>query len=198
MTQLSRRDFLKIASATFVGLLTPERLLSLRATNNKQPNIIIILCDAFSAKHLSLYGYSRLTTPNIDAFAGYSTVFHNHYSGGNFTTTGTASMLTGMLPWKHRAINYGGLVQSEFVRSNPYMLLGNDYFRFAFSQNPWPDRLMGQYHQAVDRFLPPSAYSLMQESQLIGMFNKDRALASIAMEDFLLPAQEKAGIPSPT
>jgi arylsulfatase A-like enzyme len=193
MTQLSRRDFLKIAGTTFAGLLTPERLLSLRAANNNQsPNIIIILWDAFSAEHLSLYGYPRLTTPNIDAFAGYSTVFHNHYSGGNFTTTGTASMLTGMLPWKHRAINYGGLVRSEFVHSNPYTLLGNDYFRFAFSQNPWPDRLMGQYHQDVDRFLPPSAYSLLQDAQPMEMFNNDRALASIAMEDFLLPAQEKA------
>ncbi len=192
MTKISRRDFLKVAGTTFAGMLTSERLLSLGATNSEQPNIIIILWDAFSAKHLSLYGYPRLTTPNIDALAQSSTVFHNHYSGGNFTTTGTASMLTGMLPWKHRAINYGGLVRSEFIRNNPYTLLGPDYFRFAFSQNPWPDRLMGQYNEDVDRFLPPSSYSLLKDSSLMKMFKKDHALASIAVEDFLLPAQDNA------
>jgi len=192
MKKISRRDFLKVAGTTVAGMLAPDQLFSLKSTDNGQPNVVIILWDAFSAKHLSLYGYPRRTTPHIDAFAEYSTVFHNHYSAGNFTTTGTASMLTGMLPWKHRAINYGGLVKSEFAGSNPYSLLGEDYFRFAFSQNPWPDRLMGQYHQDVDRFLPPSAYSLMQDIQLIEFFKKDRALASIAVEDFLLPAQDSA------
>ena len=189
MKQLSRRDFLKVAGTAFAGMLTSEKLLSLRSTNSQQPNIIIILLDAFSAKHLSLYGYPRLTTPNIDALAQSSTVFHNHYSGGNFTSTGTASMLTGMIPWKHRAINYGGLVRSEFIHNNPYTLLGSDYFRFAFSQNPWPDRLMGQYHEEVDRFLPPTSYSLLKDSSLMRMLENDHALASITMDDFLLPTQ---------
>lgn len=192
MTQLSRRDFLKVAGATFAGVLATRRPVPLKLANSTKPNIIIILWDAFSARHLSLHGYPRLTTPNIDAFAQSSTVFHNHYSGGNFTTTGTASMLTGMIPWKHRAINYGGLVRSEFVHNNPYTLLGSEYFRFAFSQNPWPDRLMGQYDKDVDRFLHPSAYSLMQQNPLIGMFEKDRALASIAVDDFLFPAQNNS------
>jgi hypothetical protein len=30
MTQLSRRDFLKLAGTAFAGLLTPEQLLSLK------------------------------------------------------------------------------------------------------------------------------------------------------------------------
>jgi len=192
MKKISRRDFLKIAGASFAGLLAPEQLFSLGKADADRPNIVILLLDAFSAKHLSLYGYPRQTTPHIDTFAGYSTVYHNHYSGGNFTTTGTASLLTGMLPWKHRAINYGGLVKPELAGINPYTLLGDEYFRLAFSQNPWPDRLMGQYYWDVDRFLPPSAYSLAEDTQLIEMFKKDRALASIAVEDFLLPAQDSA------
>lgn len=193
MKKFSRRDFLKVAGTSLGGLLAPEQFLSLTADNDR-PNIVIILWDAFSARHLSLYGYPRPTTPHIDTFAGYSTVFHNHYSAGNFTTTGTASLLTGMLPWKHHAINYGGLVRSEFVGSNPYSLLGDDYFRFAFSQNPWPDRLMRQYYKDIDRFLPPSAYSLMESSQLMELFGRDRTLASVALEDFVFPAQN--GVPA--
>ncbi len=62
MRQFLQPDFLKVAGATFAGMPTPEQLLSLKSTNNAQPNIIIILWDAFSAKYLSLYGYPRLTT----------------------------------------------------------------------------------------------------------------------------------------
>ena len=190
MSQISRRDFLKIAGAAAAGMLTPKPLLSLGLSSGEHPNIIIILCDSLSARHISLYGFPRQTTPNMGAFAERSTVFHNHYSGGNFTTTGTATMLTGMIPWKHRAINLGGLVKSEFVSTNPYTLLGSDYYRFAFAQNPWPDRLMGQYHQDVDRFLPPTSFSLQKESSLLRVFDNDRTLASIAIEDFLLPVQD--------
>jgi len=190
LTQISRRDFLKIAGAATASMLTAGPLLSLTAPSSGRPNIIVILCDSLSARHLSLYGYPRQTTPNIDAFAKTSTVFHNHYSGGNYTTTGTASMLTGMLPWKHRAINLGGLVRSEFVGYNPYTLLGSDYYRFAFSQNPWPDRLISQYHEDIDRFLPPSSYSLQGEVSPLKFFSNDRALASIAVEDYLLPVQD--------
>ena len=189
MAQISRRDFIKIAGSLFAGAMVANRLPAYSLKGEERRNIIIILCDAFSAKHLSLYGYPRHTTPNIDAFAESSTVFHNHYSGGNFTTTATASMLTGMIPWKHRAINHGGLVKSELAHVNPYTLLGSEYRRFAFSQNPWPDRLMGQYENEIDRFLHPFSYSLLKDSPLIEMLEKDRAISSIAVDDFLLPAQ---------
>ncbi|MDD2921508.1 MAG: sulfatase [Anaerolineales bacterium] len=195
MTQLSRRDFLKAAGVVLAGAaLTPSRAFSVRDTrNNQRPNIIVVLCDALSAPHLSLYGYPRLTTPNIDSFAARSTVFHNHYSGSNFTSSGTASLLTGMLPWKHRAINYGGLIKSEFIGINPYTLLGSDYYRFAFSQNPWADQLIGQWNKDVDRFLPPSSYSLLESADPVRLFENDRVMASIALGGFLFQAEGEDG-----
>jgi arylsulfatase A-like enzyme len=190
MPNISRRDFLKVAGTALAGLATPSPLLTLQGNQNARPNIIILLCDALSASHLSLHGYPRQTTPNMDIFAGKSTVYHNHYSGGNYTTPGTASMLTGMLPWKHRANTL--MTNPEFVKINPYTLLGSDYFRFAYSQNPWPDRLIGQYQQDVDRFLPPSAYSLLEtdlSSQISNLFRNDRTLASFALNGFMLLSQ---------
>ena len=85
----------------------PQSLAFLQS-DNTFPNIIVILFDAMSARNLSLYGYPRETTPFLDKFAARSTVYHRHYSGGNFTTPGTASMLTGMFQWKHRAFNVAG------------------------------------------------------------------------------------------
>jgi arylsulfatase A-like enzyme len=189
MSNFSRRDFLKVAGASLAGMLAPDPLFSLGGTDSGQPNVIVILCDALSARHLSLYGYSRLTTPYIDGFAKYSTVYHQHVSGGNFTTTGTASILNGMFGWKHRAINQGGLVLPELASVNPYSLLSADYFKFAFSQNPWSERLLGQSYQSVDDFLPVTAYSLREGNWVTNAFRNDRALASIAVDDFLFPVQ---------
>jgi arylsulfatase A-like enzyme len=187
---LSRRDFLKAAGIMASASIASWKLGSHLSAGSTQPNFIIILCDSLSARHMSSYGYVRSTTPYLDAFSAYSTVFHNHYSAGNYTTTATASMLTGMLPWKHRAYNLGGLVRSDYVNVNPYTLLGPGYSRLAFPQNPFPDRLLSQYLQDIDRFLPPSTFSLQEDHSPLQLFDHDRAIASVALEDFLMPVQD--------
>jgi arylsulfatase A-like enzyme len=184
MTDFSRRDFLKLTSALAAGTLA-HRSLKFLETKDDRPNIIILLFDALSASHMSLYGYPRETTPHMSRFAERATVYHNHYAAGNFTTPGTASMLTGMLPWTHRAFNQGGLIKTELRLNNIFSLLGNDYFRFTFAQNPWPDRLVGQFHKDVERFLPLTAYSLRGNKLISDKLPKDRYLASIAFEEFL-------------
>jgi arylsulfatase A-like enzyme len=184
MKHLSRRDFLKLTSALALGTLAHSTVKYFE-TSGDQPNIIILLFDALSASHMSLYGYSRETTPQISRFAEQATVYHNHYSAGNFTTPGTASMLTGMYPWKHRAFNQGGLIKDELVGNNTFSLLGKEYFRLAFSQNPWPDRLVAQFYDDVERFLPSTAYSLRGNKLVSDKVGDDRYLASIAFEEFL-------------
>jgi len=188
MTRITRRDFLKIAGGCFAGAMIPENLFRRSDEKNQPPNIIIILCDALSARNVSLYGYPRRTTPHIDAFADRSTVYHQHYSGGNFTTTGMASLLTGMFGWKHRAINQGGPVLPEFASFSPHSLLDSGYHKLAFSQNPWSDRLLAQNHRDLDDFLPVTAYSIHEESWITKALGNDHTLASIAVDDFLLPA----------
>ncbi|MBN1304921.1 MAG: sulfatase-like hydrolase/transferase [Anaerolineales bacterium] len=192
MTKLSRRDFLKLTSIVAAGALAPESVYSLKADNS--PNIIIILFDAMSARNMSLYGYSRETTHNLSKFADRSTVYFKHYSGGNYTTPGTASMLTGMFQWKHRAFNPGGLVKPELAIINPFTLLGEDYYRLMFSQNLWPDRLVSQYYADVDRFLPMTSYSFRPDNLVMDKVGKDRYLASISFEEFLFPFQ--SGLPA--
>ena len=84
MSHLYRRDFLKFVSIITAGAFLP-RSLTLIKGDDTTPNIIIILFDAMSARNMSLYGYPRKTTPFISRFADRSTIYHNHYSGGNFT-----------------------------------------------------------------------------------------------------------------
>ena len=108
-SKINRRDFLKLtALLTLASSSLVHTLNSVAAQTGKitQPNILIIVFDVLSALHLPLYGYPRDTAPNISRFAQKATVFHNHYAGGNYTTPGTASLLTGALPWSHRADEY--------------------------------------------------------------------------------------------
>ena len=188
MAQVTRRDFLKLASLFAAGTISTLTARSMGQTEDR-PSLIIILFDAMSARHMSLYGYGRETTPELSRFAERCTVYNAHYSASNFTTSGVASMLTGMYPWKHRALTQGGVVKRDVVPCNPYTLLGSDYHRLMFSQNFWPDRLVAQYYDQVDDFLPQTAYSMRGNTLVKSWLGKDRFLASIAFDEFLFPAQ---------
>lgn len=62
----------------------------------KKPNLLLLGIDSLRRDHMSLYGYSKLTTPHIDKFAEKGAVFEKHFSPSIPTTPGYASMLTGM------------------------------------------------------------------------------------------------------
>ena len=108
--KFTRRDFLKTAFWSVASLLGSSFRPRLSGLVNKAPNVIILVFDTLSARHLSLQGYQRLTTPNLIRFAEKATVYHRHYAAGNFTSPGTASLLTGMHPWTHRAFEQAGLI----------------------------------------------------------------------------------------
>ncbi|MGA2974983.1 MAG: sulfatase [Spirochaetia bacterium] len=61
-----------------------------------KPNLILFGIDSLRPDHMSLYGYSRLTTPHIDRYAAGGSVFSNALSPHIPTTSGYASMFTGM------------------------------------------------------------------------------------------------------
>lgn len=67
-------------------------------------NVIIIILDALRADHLSLYGYDRLTSPNIDKWAQGrgSIVFDNAFTPKTKTSPAVASLFTGLYPSSHR------------------------------------------------------------------------------------------------
>jgi len=189
MSKISRRDFLKVyatlmASATFSR--ASKFLSSVQPANSNKPNILIFVFDAMSARHLSLYGYARRTTPNLQKFADRASVYHRHYSVGNFTTTGTASMLTGLNPWTHRAITYRGMIDHTITDRNLFHLMGDEYTRLAFTQNLWADILLSQFGKDLDYHLPCDTYSnsrfsLFEPDDIPG----DRAIAYYAFQDFL-------------
>jgi arylsulfatase A-like enzyme len=81
----------------------------------KSPNILLIGIDSLRADHLSCYGYRRFTTPYLDRFASQGTLFERTYSAYIPTTSGYASMLTGMdvMTTQVVALRHRGAMRSE-------------------------------------------------------------------------------------
>jgi arylsulfatase A-like enzyme len=193
MSTFNRRSFLKLAAAAAPALLFP-RLASTVAKNFPQieskPNIIILLFDAMSARNLSLYGYPRLTSPNIERFAEHATVYHSHYSGGNYTIPGVATLLTGTYPWTNRAINYSGAVKRSMTQENIFTAVGSDYYRLAFPQSVWSSFIVGQFEKDIENIMASDTYGKVNYL-LNEYFPKDRNMATRGLDDFVFKMERE-------
>lgn len=64
--------------------------------------VILISLDTLRADHLGCYGYSRETSPNLDALAAESIVFNHALSPMPATLPAHSSMMTGTNPYYHQ------------------------------------------------------------------------------------------------
>jgi len=176
-----RRDFLKLLSLAGLGLAVPYFKLGKQNSENlnKQKNVLIIVLDALSAYHLSVHGYNRETMPNLKRLAEKAIVYHNHYSGGNYTTPGTATIFTGTLPWTHRAIVHNDTVAPEFVRNNIFSVFP-DYFRMAYSHNILVNTQLKQFFTDIEDFTPRSQLFVGGASNVNKLFSNDEDIASVS------------------
>ncbi|MGH9333579.1 MAG: sulfatase [Vicinamibacteria bacterium] len=67
----------------------------------KPPLVMLVSIDTLRADHLGFYGYSRPTSPVLDALALESTVFDEVMSTSPWTLPAHATMLTGLYPRRH-------------------------------------------------------------------------------------------------
>ena len=88
------------------GDLTLEMLGPTAASGGGQPapiapgplNILLVTVDGVRWDHLGTYGYSRITSPNIDRLADEALVFERAYAPSNNTASSFPSLLTGRHP----------------------------------------------------------------------------------------------------
>ena len=150
------------------------------AAGGKQQNVIVVVFDAFSAYNISLYGYSRDTMPNLARLAQRAIVYHNHSAGSNFTTPGTASLLTGTLPWTHRAMGPNDRVDKSYVGRN-FFTAFQDYYRLAYSHNGWANTLLRQLERQMDELVPRTKLFVgSAETFIEGLFGRDDDIATVS------------------
>ena len=65
----------------------------------------MISIDTLRADHLGCYGYSRDTSPFLDSLAASGTLFEQAVSSAPWTLPSHASLLSGVYPSTHRAVD---------------------------------------------------------------------------------------------
>lgn len=148
---ITRRDFLKLSTLlTASSVLKPGLELfpkKLSADPNAK-NVLIILFDTLSARNINFYGYPRETMPKLTSLLERATVYHNHYASSNFTTPGTASLLTGRHVWEHLALKLTDSVKGDFPTRNLFTYF-DDYYKLAYTHNYYADILLAQFREAI-------------------------------------------------
>ncbi|MGH7507375.1 MAG: sulfatase-like hydrolase/transferase, partial [Longimicrobiales bacterium] len=71
---------------------TVSRLPAARAGS---PNVLVLILDTVRAANLSLYGYTRPTTPNLERLAAAATTFDNAFAASPWTLPSHSAMFTG-------------------------------------------------------------------------------------------------------
>ena len=144
------------------------------STVPKKPNIIVLLFDTLSARHMSLYGYFRNTTPFFNELAEKSTIFHNHHAAGNYTMPSTASLFTGVYPWKHRAFQQLSSIYRTREEPNIFSeFVEADYTTLAYTHNIHVSYLLNQLREKIDLLTPMQDLMRVNPNHLPEMFDND-------------------------
>jgi uncharacterized sulfatase len=100
-------------------------------SDNKPPNIIMILADDLGYGDVGAYGATLINTPNIDALAAEGIRLSQFYTSGNVCTPSRAGLLTGRYPIRaglaDRTLSIGdtrGLMQQEVTLAEQLKLQG--------------------------------------------------------------------------
>ena len=79
------------------------------------PLAVVYLVDTLRADHTSLYGYGRDTTPELDVFARDAVVFDAAIAHSSWTKPAVASLMTSLLPARHRAVQLRDPLNTDLV-----------------------------------------------------------------------------------
>jgi arylsulfatase A-like enzyme len=117
--------------------------------------------DTMGAKHMSLYGYQRRTTPFLESLAENSTVYSRCFAPSAWTIPSHASMFTGLYPSLHGAFE-GNLVLNRNTQQMGSALKMSGYRTFGISSNGLVSPAFGFCHN-FDYFKDFSSSYLVEQ-----------------------------------
>jgi hypothetical protein len=95
----------------------------------RAPNLLWIVVDTLRADHMSVYGYSRPTTPELEKWAKAGITFDQARSSAPWTLPSHVTMFTGLWPFEHgarvdRAYSGPSPTLAEHLRARGYRTAG--------------------------------------------------------------------------
>ncbi len=162
-----------------------------RPGEGRRPPVLLVVVDTLRADAV---GFSAApgaaATPRLDALAAESSVFLACRAPSSWTKPSTASLLTGLYPPEHGALEpdaalpRGAATLAEVFRAAGWRTA-------AFSDNPWISPVFG-YGQGFDRFHSRSPSALMRGTLLLRAVLQVRAVFAGA-EAFAIGPGHDAG-----
>lgn len=129
----------RVIGSSLAVLLSATGLLAGPAKQRKQgPNVVLITIDTLRADHLSCYGYSRLTSPNLDRLARSGVRFTNAYTPVPLTGPAHVSLLTAVFPQQHGATINGMKVSAKPHPVSIAQVLHRNGYRAGAFVSAWP------------------------------------------------------------
>jgi len=86
----------------------------------RPPDVVLLVFDTVRRDHLSTYGYSRDTSPNLSGLRAQGRLYTNAYSSGSWTVPSHASIFTGFY-----AVRHGATQESEYLEADLETLAEN-------------------------------------------------------------------------
>ncbi len=133
-----------ITGAWYVHRAGYPTLLRLRMTPPE--NLLLITLDTTRADHLSCYGYSQQTTPNIDRLAETGVLFEQAHSTAPLTLPAHSTILTGLYPFNHGVRNNGDFYLPPDIPTLAGILRKRGYGTAAFISSFILDSRYGLAH----------------------------------------------------
>ncbi len=123
----------------------------------QRPNVVLISIDTLRADHVSAYGYSRKTTPNLDALAAGGVLFEQAISSTSWTLPSHAAILTGLADSVHGATDTDKpLDESRTTLAERLKALG--YTTAGFFAGPYLHPIFG-FGQGFDTYVDCTSYA---------------------------------------
>ncbi len=132
---MPRRSTSRRGAALFALLVALGACSHDESAPTRPPNVLWIVWDTVRADHLSLYGYTRPTTPFLSEWAKGARVFDDALSVAGYTLPSHASLFTGLLPSEHCVSNENHWLSDSFT-TLAELLRDAGYRTFLFSANP--------------------------------------------------------------
>lgn len=130
---MKNRQAAAVRALTCAALLIAVWAKTSLAAGAKRPNFVFVDICSLRADHMGAYGYSRPTTPKLDALAKSGVLFENAMSQSSWCLPNYASLFTGQRPEVHGLYTNTPVGLPDFSTTLAERLRDNGYRTAAFS-----------------------------------------------------------------